>query len=102
MADYYYPMKNLTSSENLTAVAQYMNEITGDLFWLVVVFAAWIIVFMALYRQGREIETFTSTSFIVSIMTYLLAAMQLITAAWVIIPTIVTVFGVLAMYGKGD
>lgn len=93
---YYFPLNNLTSSTNITGVAQYANEVTGGMFWLLIFFALWSVLFMSMAKFGEK-KALTSSSFITALVSYMLAAMGLINVGYVLIPTAITVLGVLIM-----
>lgn len=96
---YYFPLENLTQSTNITGVALYANEITGGLFWLLGLMAVWAIMFIAMIRFGEK-EALTSSSFFAAIISYLMAAMGLIQPGYVVIPTGLTILGVLILGNK--
>lgn len=98
MTDYYFPLKNLTDTNNITGVANFVNEVTGGIFWLLIFLTAWVIMFMVFIRFGEK-QALTVSSFGASLISYLLAGIGLINPGFVLIPTALTVFGVLIMNG---
>lgn len=101
MTNWTVPFANLTNATNITGVAKYVNEVTDGVFWLGIFFAVWIIMFVSLIKFGER-QAFITSSFVTAIVSYLLAAMQLINAGYVVIPTALTVFGVMLLIKKGD
>jgi hypothetical protein len=102
MPNWTYSYTNLTGSNNITGVARWVNEVTGDSFWLLAFMGIWVVLFISMYRPGKEKEAFVSSSFVSAMVSYLFAAMQLINASYVMIPTAMTLLGVLLLVRKGD
>jgi len=93
---YYFPLENLTNTNNITGIGLFANEVSGGLFWLIGLMAVWTIMFIVMIRFGEK-EALTTSSFFASIVAYLMAAMQFIPPGYVVIPTGITILGVLLL-----
>lgn len=92
MTDFYYNITNLTQPNNtMVEVAQWINEVTGGVFWFATVFVIWIVMFVSFLPFGEKKSMLTS-AFIANVYSYLLAAMGLMDISLSLIPTIILVF----------
>ncbi len=99
MVDWYYPIQNITGSENILDYFSYGNEITGGMFGILVLIPIWMVLFLTMIRFGMG-RAFVGASFSTSLLSYLMAVMGLININIVLIPTLATAVGIIFI-GRG-
>jgi hypothetical protein len=67
-----------TEIGTLTQYATYVNFVTGDLFWLLGIFTAWIFFFIGLIKTFDELSAMGWSSFITTLLSLMLVSMGLI------------------------
>lgn len=74
-----YNMTNLTSATDFVGIIRFANEVTGDLFGLILLFIIFIVFFgNSIARGGDTLKGFTVSSFITMISSWLMYAMGIV------------------------
>ncbi len=102
MADYYYPIPNITNG--IEDLFIYSNTITGNWFSPLILMAIFVIMFVSMKGYGIRTEhAFVSSAFSMTIVSYLMVLIPGFLSPEVIaITTMITAISVLFLYKTGS
>jgi len=91
-----YEELNTTNTQDFYFLFSYINDVTGGLFFPVILGSIWIIFFiLSLSRGGDASRSWLFSSFICSILGILLGLMGLINVQYIYFLIFLTAFGIL-------
>ncbi len=95
-----YELMNITSGGNILEFVQNVNDLTGQTFMLGMLFAGWVIMFVAMGEFGNR-DALIASSFMIAVMAIFFRTLEFIsTTKTVIILIVFAIIFVLTMIRK--
>lgn len=88
----YYPTPTNNDTQDLTSFFQFVSVISDGFFFPIILFALWIIMFMAL-KQFRTSIAWTTSSFIMAMMSIPLVIIEVLSPYYMYLLFILTAIG---------
>ena len=90
-----------TGIQNMTSMGSYMNTATSGKFWLIVLIAFYVIMFIITQRVSTSARAAGTTGFIVAIIAIFMFIIGYIAWTYMFMAILVGVFGIVALYLEG-
>lgn len=81
----YYPVANATDTRDLLSIFQFVsNDLTGGLFFPIMILVIWIVQFISVLAEGRQASrAWIFASFTATILSIMLGILALIEQKWI-------------------
>ncbi len=80
----YYPVPDVEDTRDLLSIFQFVSELTGGLFWPIMVLVIWVVQFIGILANGkRASKAWVTASFTATILSILLGLLALIEQKWI-------------------
>jgi len=80
----YYKTPGVEDTRDLLSIFQFVSELTGGLFWPIMVLVIWVVQFIGILANGkRASKAWVTASFTATILSILLGLLALIEQKWI-------------------